>query len=106
VERASLVANYDTEHTKCKPTITFVKQTHFGSHDTIIGDAGHLQDLTYSITDATGVLLLDADSCKGHVMTLMVFPSTMKHVCLSVCLLLVYDKCDKRLKLVNAQFVF
>ena len=81
MERALFVANYDTEHTKRKPFITFVKQTHFGSHDTISGDAGHLQELPYSITDVTGVLLLDADSCKGHVMALMVFPSTMKHVC-------------------------
>ena len=65
-----------------KPTITFVKRTHFSSHDTITGDVGRLHELSYSVTDYSNRrTLLAADSCKHHMMTLMVFPCRMKHVC-------------------------
>jgi hypothetical protein len=64
-----------------KPSIIFVKQTHFGSHDAIIGDVGHLHELPYSVTNVTDVLLPADDSCEHHTMTLMVFPCRMKHVC-------------------------
>jgi hypothetical protein len=40
-----------------KPSIIFVKQTHFGSRDTIIGDVGHLHELPYSVTNVTDVLI-------------------------------------------------
>jgi hypothetical protein len=38
-----------------KPSIVFVKPAHFGSHDTIIGDVGHLDELPYSVSNVTDV---------------------------------------------------